>query len=122
MRRWLTIFLLVLLPMQFVWASAASYCQHEQNVKAAHVGHHEHQHDDASPAAEQAAADDTSSSSAGINHADCSYCHLSCAKSFACARPDYAVPMREAFASGVVQGHLSPLHERIERPNWQRAA
>ena len=45
MRRWLFIFLLLVLPFQMVWAAAAPYCAHEVNPSAKkHFGHHEHKH------------------------------------------------------------------------------
>ncbi|NBT82917.1 MAG: hypothetical protein EBT56_15195 [Betaproteobacteria bacterium] len=34
MRKFLAIFLLVLLPLQFSWAAVAGYCQHEAGVTA----------------------------------------------------------------------------------------
>lgn len=44
MRRWFSILLLVLLPIQFSWAAAAAYCEHESGARADHFGHHEHDH------------------------------------------------------------------------------
>lgn len=45
MRRWLAVFLLILLPLQLSWAVAATYCGHEADPAARHVGHHEHRHE-----------------------------------------------------------------------------
>jgi len=49
MRRFIAIFLLVLLPLQTVWAAVAPYCLHEAEQKQSqHLGHHQHeQHADA---------------------------------------------------------------------------
>ena len=45
MTRRLILFLALLLPLQFAWASAASYCQHETGpAQTRHFGHHEHLH------------------------------------------------------------------------------
>jgi len=44
MKKFLAIFLLVLLPLQFSWAAMASYCEHETSVTATHPGHHTHDH------------------------------------------------------------------------------
>lgn len=44
MRRWLTILLLVMMPLQLGWAAAGSYCQHESGTQPKHFGHHFHQH------------------------------------------------------------------------------
>ena len=46
MRRWLSILMLTLLPLQFSWAAVAAYCGHETGQHAEHLGHHEHQHTD----------------------------------------------------------------------------
>jgi hypothetical protein len=42
MRRWLTILLLFLMPLQLSWAASAAYCQHERDAQRGHWGHHEH--------------------------------------------------------------------------------
>jgi len=44
MRRWLAIFLLVLLPAQLGWAAVGVYCAHESGAAADHFGHHAHRH------------------------------------------------------------------------------
>ena len=54
MRRVILSLLILLLPLQFSWAVAASYCQHEDQVESrvqpsagggvSHFGHHEHEH------------------------------------------------------------------------------
>jgi hypothetical protein len=41
MRRWLLVFLLILLPFQLSWAASAAYCQHERDTQPEHWGHHE---------------------------------------------------------------------------------
>ncbi|MGH6648773.1 DUF2946 family protein [Aquabacterium sp.] len=46
MRRWIALFLLMLLPLQAIWAAAEPYCQHEHGAAAHHVGHHVHDHHD----------------------------------------------------------------------------
>lgn len=47
MRRWLTVFLLILLPLQLSWAVAATYCAHEADPAVNHIGHHQHRHETA---------------------------------------------------------------------------
>ena len=55
MRRWLTVLMLVLLPLQVSWAAASAYCQHEQSVtEMQHLGHHEHKHEPADELAQGA--------------------------------------------------------------------
>ena len=83
MRRWFSILLLTLLPLQFSWAAVASYCGHENEAQARHLGHHEHQHQhqgdadgDAGPGAgSDKPADDLS----GSLDFDCAHCHGACA-------------------------------------------
>lgn len=59
MRRWLSLLLLIVLPLQSNWAALSAFCQHEQGIQANHIGHHLHQHehdrpDEATTSAEQA--------------------------------------------------------------------
>ena len=41
-RRLVAICLLMLLPLQMSWAAVASYCMHEADPQAQHLGHHGH--------------------------------------------------------------------------------
>jgi flagellar capping protein FliD len=50
MRRFLLIFLVVMMPLQLSWAAVSSYCQHESGTASKHFGHHEHQHQQANQA------------------------------------------------------------------------
>src|SRR5574343_283494 len=74
MKKFLAIFLLVLLPLQFSWAAVAGYCQHEAGVTANHPGHHTHDHQ----AADNHESGKDGTASAGVHH-DCATCHLGCA-------------------------------------------
>lgn len=67
MKKILFIFLMALLPLQFSWAAAASYCQHEEGKAAQHFGHHLHKH--------KTAADQDAPAKV---HNDCGYCHFAC--------------------------------------------
>jgi hypothetical protein len=87
-RRLLAIVLLACLPLQFSWAAVASYCGHETQARAEHVGHHQHQHHaDTSDSAGQdahpvstpdAAADAGDGKAPGAADLDCGQCHGSC--------------------------------------------
>lgn len=69
-------FLLLVVPFQLVWASAAQYCAHEPSVSAKkHFGHHEHKHQ---TGGEIASAAEVADETAGAYHADCESCHLGC--------------------------------------------
>jgi hypothetical protein len=70
MRRFILIFLMVLLPVQWSWAAAASVCAHEKDTS--HFGHHEHEH----AAAPQVSAEpDEGDIKAPSVHLDCQVCH-----------------------------------------------
>ncbi len=79
MRRWLLIFLVVLLPMQLSWAAVASYCQHESSATTTtqHVGHHEHQHE-ADAAFTDNSEKSASTTATGAVDVDCGTCHAGC--------------------------------------------
>jgi hypothetical protein len=72
MRRHLIVFMMLLLPLQWSWAAAASVCAHEVGT-ASHFGHHAHDHEGAQPADHP--DDDTSGSQVPDFHADCGVCH-----------------------------------------------
>lgn len=69
MRRFFSLLLMLLLPLQFSFAAAAAYCVDEKPEVAAHFGHHDH-----------ADADLTAADDADAGQADCGVCHLACAK------------------------------------------
>ena len=71
MRRFLLIFMMVLLPLQWSWAAAASVCAHESGKS--HFGHHEHKHGDDSASA-QGDGEKGDGASLGA-HPDCHVCH-----------------------------------------------
>jgi hypothetical protein len=91
-RRYLAIFLLAMLPLQFSWAAVASYCGHETQASTGYFGHHAHEHhahagSDAGPAAD-VGTDLTSApdEAGGVNRdnlpgamdLDCGHCHGTC--------------------------------------------
>ena len=72
MRRLLLVFLMVVLPLQWAWASAASVCAHEELSTRAHFGHHEHEHKKAADVADPMDGGESGSLS---THPDCGVCH-----------------------------------------------
>ena len=118
MRRWLSIFLLLLLPLQFTWAAAATYCQHEREVDTQHFGHHQHEH--------AADADDNGDPSkigklAGFSDVDCSSCHLGSAKPVTSLLSVPPVKVEPVWIAGLPDRHGLHRAGRIERPKWHRA-
>jgi len=116
MKRLALIFLILLLPLQSVWAAASAYCQHEQDSTAQHFGHHTHQHK-----ASTDSNDGTGKSPLNV-HADCSSCHLSCPAATESAR-SITIP---ASGSLVLADHPRALSsvfpDHPERPKWVPAA
>ena len=116
MRRWLSLLLLVLLPLQFTWAAAAVYCQHEAAPAARHVGHHEHEHEDAVQAKKDTR--DAVKLAKFTSDNDCGSCHLTALK------PLQAEPLAVPALNGrqAPAGTVHPLQtrepDRLERPNW----
>lgn len=106
------ILLLLILPLQAVWAAAGAYCQHEQSAAAKHLGHHPHQH--------QVMADGNDGSgkpSAGA-HADCSTCHLSCPAA-AIVPQSFPIIAPALMVAAAPPGSLpSSFLDRPERPKW----
>lgn len=44
MRRFVLLFLMLILPLQWSWAAVASVCRHETGSAAQYLGHHDHEH------------------------------------------------------------------------------
>lgn len=121
MRRFIIILMLSLLPFQFVWAAAASYCQHEQSAGTSHFGHHFHKHHgkllkssaESSPDKKLNVADDD---------LDCACCHLACLSPVVQALPSVLVgPAETTVASARCELPLT-IPSTIERPNWNFSA
>lgn len=72
MTRLLLIVLMLVLPVQWSWAAAASVCAHEKTTESVHFGHHEHAHQGAAAVGE--AGDDAQTGSLAA-HPDCGVCH-----------------------------------------------
>lgn len=110
MRRWLAVLLLVLLPLQFTWAAAAAYCQHETGAAAKHFGHHDHKHHQDST--------DTSDAPSFTVDLDCAACHAGCAAATVnvpALALDAAPP---ALAPWRPHAPAAPPTAQPERPNW----
>jgi len=115
MKRYLLIFLLFLLPLQFTWAAAASYCAHEETSSAPHFGHHVHKHDkaeDSDKGKTQTIKADT----------DCDYCHHVPASAIVPATPALAQPGLSGHASLEVHRYPSHIPDLIPRPDRQAHA
>ena len=123
MRRWLLIFLLVLLPFQFSWASASAYCQHERDTQPEHWGHHESETRGTDRSHSGEGAQKNSSTQPNAVVGDCAVCHSGSvqhaeasaepAKAAARVAPALRATSAERFAS-----HISDVPVR---PDWSLA-
>lgn len=115
MRRWLSIFLLVLMPMLSTWSVASAYAADTLGAPSQHVGHHLDTHD------KEAFEGSTGAPSAGVAEAECDHCHNPAATPFRFAdsarlpAPDLPDAMND------VTLRAPPL-ALPERPNWARFA
>lgn len=71
MRRYLLVFMMVLLPLQWSWAAAASVCAHEAG--SSHFGHHDHKHSGGSLTGKSDTGKGDGASPGA--HPDCQVCH-----------------------------------------------
>lgn len=113
MKRYLAVFLLVLLPLQFSWAAMVGYCQHETGVTVQHPGHHSHE--DAS--ADHPETGENADSSAAMDH-DCATCHLGCAAALVSDLKTATVAVSNDHPLLLQAMASQPSIERPERPKW----
>jgi hypothetical protein len=110
MRRLVAIFLLMMLPLQAIWAASAPYCQHESDASGQHVGHHQPDH----PTGDQ-------SDDAAGTHSDCHVCHGGTVLT-------HEVPVMQVLQTAsepvlaAVHGLPAPPNDRPERPQWPALA
>jgi hypothetical protein len=113
MKKYLAMFLLMLLPTQFSWAAFAGYCEHETTVSAKHQGQHSHDH----ASVDHQETGQHAEPSSCMDH-DCAACHLGCAAALVndlntlTAAVSYDHPHH---LQVIASQHL---RERPERPKW----
>lgn len=118
MRRFVAIFLLMLLPLHAIWAAAAPYCQHEGSEagEAAqhHIGHHHPEHHHATDHADHGDA-------GAAEHSDCHVCH----SGVVLAHEVHTVQVlaeSSTLTIDVTRGLPAPPAKRPERPKWPALA
>lgn len=115
--RWLSILLLVLLPLQFAWAQAVDYDSHGSGSHEMHFGHHDHGHGDPHDI-----ADGGTDTGEPQGDADGHHCHGQCS---AMPAPVYLVALVMNSTSPDIRidvrsgAHAPP---RPERPQWRPLA
>lgn len=116
MHRWIALVLLVLLPLQALWAITAPYC-HFEDVRGsalghAHIGHHQHEHMVVKHV----------SSDSGSDDGDCSFCHATPLAMRSDVSPVVVVLNRQTLSPSRLQVIPLPPPHRPERPNWSDLA
>jgi hypothetical protein len=113
MKKYLAIFLLALLSLQFSWAAVVGYWQHETSVTAKHLGHHTHKHQ----SADHQESSKNTSPSTSMDH-DCVTCHLCCTAALT-TNPNTTTLATTDSHQLFVQSSISQLYkQRPERPKW----
>ncbi len=119
MKRYFLIFLLVLLPLQFSWATAGTYCEHEE-AAATHFGHHEHKHDKTKDGGTR---DDSEQETKKIQlDTDCDYCHHVPSNAIASAALALTQPGLSAHIRAESPRYSSHIPDLIPRPDWSLRA
>lgn len=124
MRRFVALLLLVLLPLQAIWAAAAPYCQHEAQAASHHIGHHqpEHAHAPAVDATDShGTASDQDGNAASSTHTDCHTCHGGMVLAHE-VRPLQVMLAATQPVPTSVHGLPAPPAERPDRPSWPALA
>lgn len=113
--------MLSLLPFQFVWGAAASYCQHEQGASVRHFGHHAHKHQGKVVKASGESSPDKKVV-VGDDDPDCASCHLSCVSPVTHSAAGFASDPSEPLRAAPTSGYPPHMPYAIERPNWTLAS
>ena len=122
MRRWLSILLLLVMPLQFGWAAVGTYFEHESVPRAQHFGHHEHKHEHkhqqaAGASGEVSKGELTGAIAGALDVADCHF-HGQCTVVLPAAP---VMPMgngSQVPTDWEVASAIAPVLPRPERPNW----
>jgi hypothetical protein len=110
MRTLLVLVLIAVMSVQAAAAAVGSYCQHDRDVVAKHVGHHDHQHKKAQQDG-QAGTD-----------LDCSMCQIGAIFGLLSEPILLTLSLPHADPVSVIAGHApAPPFHRPERPNWTLA-
>lgn len=111
MRTFIAFILIAVMSLQSAAAAVGSYCQHEQDAVAKHVGHHDHQHKKTQP------------ENANGTDQDCGMCQAGLIFGFPSELTLVTLPPphTDPFTTMVGQAPPPPL-DRPERPNWRQSA
>lgn len=106
MKRLFLILLLLMMPLQSVWAAGAAYCSHDEAKM--HPGHHVHKH---LPSSSQ----DGDGPSTPCD--DCDACHHLSASALPSAQPNLPLPKGSAHLRGTLRRYVSHIADLIPPPD-----
>ncbi len=113
MRKCLFLLLLAILPFQFSWGAAASYCRHPAGTGSAHFGHHQHQ--------QKTGFGDKSTDlklkSVGAGDDDCVVCHFNPVHPASDVPQQFTERVTDAPASAELSNFRSHVPIGLERPD-----
>jgi hypothetical protein len=115
-KKFLLIVLLLVLPLQYSWAAAAVYCQHERGA-ATHPGHHAHQHQAQDGRGQDDVGDDGGATSKAF-HADCESCHLFSHATLVPDMPAPLAPTAQSHRAAPARHYVSHIPDSPKRPDW----
>lgn len=123
MKRLFLILLVALLPLQYVWAAAAAYCDHEAGASQ-HFGHHSHQPHNGEQA--NAQPDDHAHPAKDHKpakvHADCASCQFGHQATLPTASLAALPVARAAWPPAAVLLFTSYIADGPKRPDWTTPA
>ena len=113
--------LLLVFVLQSTWAIAAQYCEHEENVKVDHIGHHTHKH--SSQDSDKKTSNDQKSNKTSKSDidTDCPYCHLGSIKSMINTLPILNTEIEPIILVDISYSYPKIIPRKPERPNWNLA-
>lgn len=115
------IFLLAVLPLQFAWGAAVTYCRHEQGAAVGHFGHHSHKHQAEAKGETQSVSADQKVNPLA-DDPDCVAHHMGCVPPIGRSPPLLTAELSAdlVFRDAIAEAASPPVS--IERPKWSRAA
>lgn len=113
--------LLIVFVLQSTWALAAQYCQHEENMKVDHIGHHTHNHNSKNADSSNLTDQKSSGKSKSEIDTDCAYCHLGSIKTMITTLPILDAAIEPIVVVDIYYSYPEIIPLKPERPNWYLA-
>ena len=121
MHRWLVVLLLIVLPVQFAFASVVGCYQLRSTNPALHAAQSTKLQKVVAAVDSQSTADEKTTLAIDLDHCECSACHMAGAQPGAAAGPAFVL-QRHRPPAFIPAGQALDVARAIDRPNWSRAA